>query len=246
MTISLLDRLMDLETAVSYTTPPPEGERPFVYRTGDLPILISAPHATVHQRCQREKGEEEFTGALAQLLGETTGVHILYSRYRSNDDPNWDRDSPYKTALQDIVQDQGIGFVLDLHGMSNRHKFGLALGTMNGRSCPDFEPLILETVREQFRQISQGTARNFAELHWDQFVLNHPRFTGGVANYTITRFAAEQLGVPALQVELCSSARVVERRPFSQWKTPFRGQPEAIQQAVTLLQSLVAALMSAF
>ncbi|MCB8981400.1 MAG: hypothetical protein H6657_28675 [Ardenticatenaceae bacterium] len=246
MTTSLLDRLMDLETAVSYTTPPPEGERPFVYRPGDLPILVSAPHATVHQRCQREKGEEEFTGALAQLLGETTGAHTLYSRYRSNDDPNWDRDSPYKTALQNIVQDQGIGFVLDLHGMSNRHKFGLALGTMNGRSCPDFEPLILETVQAQFQQTSQGIARNFTELRWDHFVLNHPRFTGGVANYTITRFASEQLGIPALQIELCSSARVVERRPFSQWKTPFRGQPEAIEQAVALLQSLVATLMTTF
>lgn len=246
MSASLLDWLMELETAVSYSALPPEGELPFVYRTGDVPILISAPHATVHQRGQREKGEEEFTGALAQLLAETTGVHTLYSHYRSADDPNWDRVSPYKTALQEIVQSQNIRFVLDLHGMSNRHRFGLALGTMNGRSCPDFEPLILETVREQFQQTSQGTARNFAELRWDHFVLNHPRFTGGVANYTVTRFAAEQLGVPALQIELCSTARVVERRPFSQWQTPFRGQPEAIQQAVALLQSLVTALMSAF
>lgn len=246
MTASLLNRLMELETAVSYTTLPPEGERPFTYQAGDLPILVSAPHATVHQRRQREKGEEEFTGALAQLLAESTGVHTLYSRYRSMDDPNWDRVSPYKTTLQEIVQSRDIRFVLDLHGMSNRHKIGLALGTMNGRSCPTYEPLILQTVQAQFQPTSQGIAKSYEELHWDHFVLNHPRFTGGLANHTITRFATEQLGVPALQIELCASARVVERRPFSQWNTPYRGQPEAIQQAVTLLQSLVVALLAAF
>ncbi len=246
MTASLLNRLMELETAVAYSTLPPEGERPFTYRVGDLPILISAPHATVHQRSQREKGEEEFTGALAQLLAETTGAHALYSCYRSADDPNWDRVSPYKSTLQEIVQGQGIRFVLDLHGMSNRHKFGLALGTMNGRSCPEFEPLILKTIQAQFQQTRIGVARSFSELHWDHFILNHPRFTGGVANYTITRFAAEQLGIPALQIELCSSARVVERQTLRQGNTPFRGPPEAIQKAVTLLQSLVVALVAAF
>ena len=246
MTASLLNRLMELETAVSYTTPPPEGERPFTYQAGDLPILVSAPHATVHQRCQREKGEEEFTGALAQLLAETIGVHTLYSCDRLMDDPNWDRSSPYKTTLQEIGQSRDIRFVLDLHGMSNRHRFGLALGTMNGRSCPTFEPLILQTVQAQFQQTSQAAAKSYTDLHWDHFVLNHARFTGGLANHTITRYAAEQLGIPALQIELCSSARVVERRPFSQWATPFRGQPEAIQQAVTLLQTLVVALLTAF
>lgn len=165
MTASLLNRLMELETAVSYTTPPPEGERPFTYQAGDLPILVSAPHATVHQRCQREKGEEEFTGALAQLLAETIGVHTLYSCYRLMDDPNWDRSSPYKTTLQEIGQSRDIRFVLDLHGMSNRHRFGLALGTMNGRSCPNFEPLILQTVQAQFQQTSQAAAKSYTDLH---------------------------------------------------------------------------------
>jgi hypothetical protein len=241
----LLTQLLKLETAVAYKQLPPEGERPFTYQAGKLPILISAPHATAHQRRQRIKGEEEFTGALAQFLAETTGVHALYSHFRSPDDPNWDRTSPYKQFLQEVVQTSDIRFVLDLHGMSNKHKIGLALGSINGRSCPDHESIILQTIQQRFQQTSQSAATTFSELRWDQFVLNHSRFTGGLANHTITRFVSQQLGVPALQIELCSSVRVVERRPFGQWATTFRGQPEAIQQTVTLLQTLVARLETA-
>ncbi len=243
MRLSLLDRLQELETAVSYTTLAPDGEPSFSYQSGKLPILVSAPHATAHRRRQRIKGEEEFTGALAQFLADTTGVHALFSHYRSTGDPNWDRDSPYKNRLREIVHQNDIRFVLDLHGMSNRYKIGLALGTMNGRSCPEYEPLILKTVKNQLQPISQKAAKEFSELHWDHFVLNHSRFTGGLANYTITRFASQQLGVPALQIELCASARVVERRPFNASSKPFYGQPKAIEQTVSLLQALVQAVL---
>jgi len=243
MGLSFLDRLVALETAVSYTTLAPDGEPSFTYQTGDLPILISAPHATAHLRRQRLKGEEEFTGALAQFLAEQTGIHALYSHYRSPGDPNWDRHSPYKRRLQEIVHSNKIRFVLDLHGMSNKYKIGLALGTMNGRSCPYHESLILQTVEKQYRPTSQTVAKKFPALRWDHFVLNHPRFTGGLANYTITRFVSQQLDVPALQIELCASARVVERRPLDKWPKPFRGQPEAIAQTVDLLQALVDAVL---
>ncbi len=245
MGFSFLDQLLELETAVSYTTLPPAGDPSFTYQPGELPILISAPHATAHLRQQRLKGEEEFTGALAQFLAEQTGIHALYSHYRSPGDPNWDCSSPYKQRLQEIVQSNEIRFVLDLHGMSNRYKIGLALGTMNGRSCPNHEALILQTVEKQFHPISQTAAKKFSELRWDHFVLNHSRFTGGLTNYTITRFASQQLGVPALQIELCSSARIVERRPFGHWSTPFHGQPEAIKQAIELFQTLIKAVVQA-
>lgn len=243
MRLSFLHQLQELETAVSYLTFAPNGGPSFTYQPGDLPILISAPHATAHLRRQHLKGEEEFTGALAQFLAEQTGIHALYSHYRSPGDPNWDRHSPYKQYLREIVQKNDIRFVLDLHGMSNRYKFGLALGTMNGRSCPDHEALILQTVAKQFHPTSQAAAKKFSELQWDHFVLNHSRFTGGLANYTITRFASQQLGVPALQIELCATARVVERAPLDKWPVPFRGLPEAIEHTVNLLQALVNAVL---
>jgi hypothetical protein len=242
MSFSVLERLLELETAVAHKTVAPNGKRPFTHLSGHLPILISAPHATAHQRHHRLKREEGFTGALAHYLAETTGAHALYSRYRSPDDPNWDQHSPYKMRLQEIVQTHEVRFVLDLHGMSNRHKIGLALGSMNGRSCPRYEPIILQMVGEPFTQTTEARAETFANLHWDHFVLNHTRFTGGLAHHTITRFASQQLGVAALQVELCAAVRIVKKRPSGNPTPPFHGQPEPILQTVSLLQNWVRAV----
>lgn len=234
----MLNRLVELETAVSPLTFAPEGERPFAHQPGQLPILISAPHATVHQRSNRLKKEEGFTGALAQLLAETTKAHAFYTRFRSPDDPNWDRQNPYKAHLAEMVNRHGIRFVLDLHGMSDKHGIGVALGSMNGRSCPDHEPLILQTVGQQFTETSEEAAESFSGLHWDHFVHNHSRFTGGVVSHTITRFASQQLGVPALQVELCSSVRVVGKHPF----TSPNSTNQPVLHTVAMLQNLICTL----
>ncbi|GJM42543.1 MAG: hypothetical protein DHS20C20_28250 [Ardenticatenaceae bacterium] len=235
----MLNRLKELETAVAHKSRPLNGERPYFHQSGSLPILISAPHATAHRRRNRLKREEGFTGGMAHLLAETTGAHALYCCYQSPDDPNWDPRSPYKTELKNIVNENEIQFVLDLHGMSNRHKIGLALGSMNGRSCPRQEPTILETLSSKFIQTNESTAKSFLRLRWDHFVLNHSRFTGGVTNQTITRFVSQQLGIPALQVELCAAVRVVanptSRLPFP----PYRGQPEPILQTVAALQAVI-------
>ena len=241
----MLNRLLELETAVSHTKLPPNGNPSFAYQPGKLPLLVSAPHAAAHWRGQRIKSEEGFTGAMAQFLAETTGAHALYGRFRSLDDPNWDRHAPYKTRLQEIVQINQIRFVLDLHGMSDKHKIGLALGTINGRSCPEHEPLILQTTQQRFQQTSQQAARSFPDLRWDHFVLNHSRFTGGVASHTITRFASQQLGVPALQVELCSAARIVQKRPSLNGVNGDSPAPNAVEQMLCWLQELVAVLVTA-
>lgn len=237
MSFSVLNRLLELETAVSHTSFAPNGERPYKYQPGDLPILISAPHATAHQRHRRLKKEEGFTGALAQLLAETSGAHALYTLYRSPDDPNWDRYSPYKEQLGELVNRHHIRFVVDLHGMSDRHKIGVALGSMNGRSCPEYEPIILQTVRQHLTETDEEATELFPGLHWDHFVHNHSRFTGGVVSHTVTRFAAQQLGVPALQIELCTAVRVVGKRPS--YLNPAQ---EPILHTVAMLQNLVCTL----
>jgi N-formylglutamate amidohydrolase len=133
---AVLDRLVALEADVTYREPPADGEPSFRHERGRLPVLLSAPHGAAHRRDGRYKEEDEFTAAFARLIAERTGAHVLYVFARLEDDPNWDRDSPYKTHLRRLVGEHGIHFVMDIHGMSNRHKFGIAVGTMCGASCP--------------------------------------------------------------------------------------------------------------
>ncbi|MCB9421693.1 MAG: hypothetical protein H6667_17970 [Ardenticatenaceae bacterium] len=137
------------------------------------------------------------------------------------------------------MQQHDIRFVLDLHGMSDRHRFGLALGTMNGRSCPDHEPIILQTLQaHSFHPSTKAEVHTFDRLRWDHFVLNHSRFTGGLYNHTVTKFAVEELGIPAVQIELCSSLRVVQSIT-TDGRLVFVGDESGIETAVRTLITLV-------
>jgi hypothetical protein len=202
--------------------------------------LLSAPHGAAHQRDGRYKQEDEYTAALARLVAAESGAHVLYAYARSESDPNWDRDAPYKRYLRSLVVEHGIGFVLDIHGMSNLHRIGIAVGTIGGTSCPAYETVILETLKAQaFVETTAEAARAYERLHWDHFVLNHHRFTGGLANHTITRFVAQELQLPAVQIELCGSLRIVRPHDNSQKRQAFRGDPVGISRVVAALQTVV-------
>jgi hypothetical protein len=236
----LFKSLVQLDSITAYDQPPPPGKNPFVYCAGCNPILISAPHAAIHYRSGRKKREEGFTSAFAQLLGEKTGAHVMYTHYCSGDDPNWDAHNPYKQRLAEIIYKKRIRFVLDLHGMSNRHKIGMAIGTINGRSCPQYEYLIADTLQaNDFHQTTEAEASTFRQLAWDRFVLNHSRFTGGLVNHTVTRFASERCGVGAAQIELCSSVRVVQQNGRSSNSPTFSGNLDGIKRTFHALTHLI-------
>lgn len=241
---TILTRLEQLEATVTYVTPPPPGQTSFRYVPGRLPVVVSAPHGAAHRRDGRDKSEDEYTAALARLVAERTGAHVLYAWARSDDDPNWNTDSPYKEALRRIAAEQDIRFVLDLHGMGDRHKFGVAVGTMCGASCGrNHEALIMTTLAEAgFTPATAPEASGFPVLRQDRYVLNHPRFTGGLTGHTVTRFAVEHLGIHAAQIELCAGLRIVSRRATHGMRRQYRGNPQGIIGTVAMLETLVARL----
>lgn len=57
----------------------------------------------------------------------------------------------------------------------------------------------------------------------------------------MTRFVSQQLGIPGVQVELSSQARVVESAATDDWPLEYRGDPVAINASLAALQSLIVA-----
>ena len=236
----MMARLLELETAVSPLQPPPPDESTFTHLPGTIPILLSAPHSASHWRNGRLKKEEGFTAAIVRYVAAHTSAHAFYTHYQSEKDPNWHQEAPYKSALEDVLRQHQIQFVLDIHGMSNRHKIGLALGTINGRSCPSFyERQIIHTlIAHGFVQTTSAQARQLDELEWHRFVVNHPRFTGGVISHTITRFISQNVGIPAVQLELCTRLRVVPPT-YHQYESFLRGVMMTVTTLIALVHNLV-------
>ena len=126
----LMESLMALEQLHQYRTLALQSESWFQVSDGTLPVLVSAPHACMHNRDGLMKLEEEFTGAIARYLSMSTSCYSIYGVYQAVEDPNWHTDSEYKRAITQLHKEVGFKFVIDLHGMLNSHGMGVALGTI--------------------------------------------------------------------------------------------------------------------
>jgi hypothetical protein len=229
----LLHRLIDLEADVRYQEFTEQYAADFTYKPGLIPVLLSAPHGTVHTRLDKPKQEDEYTSGFAQLVAEMTDAHVIFARYRSQTDPNWYSDTPYKKTLREIVEREAIHFVLDIHGVAEHRKFGIALGTLHGKSCPKHRSIIVRILKRF--GFSQDADEVLNRLDLDRWFTAE----GMKGGETITRYVWENLAVPAAQFEIHPSLRIVERRPEATEPEPFQGVPELIEITINFFATLV-------
>lgn len=203
------DEIIAFERAsIHYQSPPPSPAEAIQIHTGTVPILFSAPHSTRHRRAGRWKQEDEYTAAITETMHRVYGTHAMYAAYELDPDPHDDGpENSYKQRIAEFLAAYPVKLVVDLHGARGDRDFGIAVGTIRGVSCPDYEPLVVDLfAQEGFRQ--QGYTCSL-----DRLVLNHPLYTGGLVRPTITRFVSEQLNIAAVQIEMNAWLRVLERLP---------------------------------
>jgi len=232
---SLLQQLKALDSEFSYRTFAPDDRPWFRSISGTLPVLVSAPHACMHCRDGKDKMQEEYTGAIAFYLAEVCQCSAIATCYQTDQDPNWDTPGDYKAEVESLVAKNKIKFLIDLHGMTNKYNLGIAIGTMQGKAC-SAEQITPHFIESGF-SLHQSSVDQAVEV-WRNMVVDHPKFTGGLVNNTVTRFASQQLDIPAVQIELASSVRVVESVATEDWPHDYYGNPVAIQAAVNALRSL--------
>ncbi len=253
----LFTALQRYERAVSPRLYAKESASWFDRINGRRPVLVSAPHACRHIRDGVEKMGEEYTAAIAQYLAAETGCHAIYTTHKTIEDPNWVAVGDYKEAIAEMVRQHDIHFVIDIHGMVNRHHIGVALGTMLGRSIGGMD-VVRPFIDAGFKQVSTddlpeklfsqdglpidsslGAGEND---HWRRLVVDHPGFTGGIKSHTVTRYVCEELGVNSVQVELASVARIVNRTKTKDWPYEYAGKRCAITASVDALCALIEAV----
>jgi len=238
--IANLDALIDFErTTIHYAESPPHPAEGIALRRGSRPVLFSAPHACRHKRGRRWKQEDEYTATIAEWLHRLTGAHAMYLTHSIDPDPH-DDDSRniYKKTLAGFVEQNPVALVIDLHGIMGNRQFGIALGTMKGQSCTPYQTAVIECFEEV-------GFRRHTPHHLDTLAVNHPRYTGGLTMPTITRFAHQELGLAAVQIEINAWVRVLERLPHAtnaqENNAPhFRGDPLRFQRMIRALSQIVA------
>lgn len=107
------------------------GNKGFTIKAGSIPVIISAPHSVNHSRQGALKVADKYTGAIALLLHEMTGCHVIYATNNNQTDPNFDEyeSNLYQKSLVDYVTTNGIRVLIDLHGSDTSRPYAVELGT---------------------------------------------------------------------------------------------------------------------
>jgi hypothetical protein len=216
LSIQQVENLIQIESQIHYSEPPPYEVLPFTIINRGSPILLSAPHGCRTFRNRNGKTwheEDEYTAGMALLLSELCQVSVIATVWRTDDsDPNDTkeidekeyRSSPYKIAVRNLCK-QGIRWLIDLHGASENSErmaptqlVDLGAGK-GGNSIPKEHLNILrETIEKYLGQ--SATYRNGLK-GWD----------ASMPGRSITAFAQQDLKVNAVQLEMKPVVRVAQR-----------------------------------
>ncbi|HZK85781.1 MAG TPA: hypothetical protein VFC58_14180 [Desulfosporosinus sp.] len=171
----------------------PRQEEPFLVLPGNLPILVSAPHAVRHYRHKKIKVSDLFTGSIVFLLNQLTGCHGIATTKVYGGDPNMDNPCIYKDRIAEICGRQKVKLVLDIHGAAREREFDVDFGT-NGRKNLLDKSGVLETLERNFHGFG------LSKISFDHFAATKPN--------TIANFVARELRIPAVQIEINKQYRV--------------------------------------
>lgn len=231
--VDLIEQLVEFENDIHYQEYADDKQPEFVYLIGNIPVLLSAPHGAVHTRDGKDKEEDEYTAGLARLIGNRTGTHVIYARRKSKTDPNADPTAPYKQALRQVVQENKINFVLDLHGANQDRDFGIALGTMHGKSCSrDEKQRILGALAKHGISVS---GNSLSRLDED----NQLSGEGDDHREPIVKFCHRN-SIPAAQIEINAWLRIPKRRgDASAEDKDFKGDQSLIISSIEALSDIV-------
>lgn len=172
----------------------------FEYKLGNIPILISAPHTVKQWRDDTYKNAEAYTGALAKILNESSGAHVIYKTSVNGDENYTTSETEYRKKISDIVKNNEIKVIIDLHGMTSDKDSDIDIGTGNSKNKNLLgQDYILSLIEDSLSNV------NYTKNKY---------FTGGGA-YTMSTYCSTNLGIPTIQLEINRKFRSSDSASFS-------------------------------
>ena len=139
-----------------------------VEKFGNVPILLSAPHAVKRIRRGEIKAHEFYTGAIAECMAKQIGCACITKQYlienTTNDDPNTDNAyCSYKTAINQFLHDHNIKLFVDMHGLSSKRDSIVDICIDNGKNVNDmtYVSALQKCIESKFGKNKSSTDKYF-------------------------------------------------------------------------------------
>lgn len=175
-------------------------ENDYKYKSGTIPVLISAPHSVKQYRNNKYKKADVYTGALAKTLHEATGAHVIYKTKVKGDENYTTNETVYRKKIKSIVKNNDIKVIIDLHGMNSYRNSDIDIGTGNSSNINLLgQKYILSLIKSSSIKSKYSVNKYF---------------TGGGPN-TISTYCSKNLGVPTVQFEINGKYRSTDSKKFT-------------------------------
>jgi len=235
----MIDHLVNIEAHVHYGEPPPPEVQPFVVVARNSPILISAPHGARTFRNSADEAwheEDEYTAAMALVLGERCGVSVIANVWKSDKcDPNYhvEDQCAYKRQIRTISEKQGVRWLIDLHGAAKDTDRMKANELVDLGTLKEADSSLEVKHRNKLRELITSNIKS--EISIGAFP--------GIKNSTVTRFCHEELKhVAAVQIEMKPQVRVPFRRVDASSYAkfgPYSAPPETVIAMLKALEDFI-------
>lgn len=203
-----IKRIKELEPLFSDNQYRGSGKTAFIIEEGQIPVMVSAPHAVKQFREGMIKRADIYTGGIARYLHEVTGCHLIYSCMFTESDPNYDIPgrNQYQDALVEYISRHRIAVLLDLHGAGKEREYAVEIGTVPRRNSVSGVVYETDTSLHEYKFIADLITklfeRNFAScLNDRRNVWKNRIFDAGHQN-TITKYISENTGTACVQLEI--------------------------------------------
>lgn len=161
---------------------------------GNIPILLSAPHAVKQYREGKIKSEDKLTGAIVEYLCEKTGASGIVRVCNYRDDPNYENSGEslkYKKTILEWIKEKDIAILIDVHGCTDRHGFDIEFGTNYGKNINQ-DTSYTEILKNEFAKIGK--------------VVIDKEFKSA-RDTTVSSFINKNSGIPCIQIEISTKFR---------------------------------------
>lgn len=213
-----VNRIRELERLFSDNQYDGRGEKAFCIEEGNIPIMVSAPHAINHFRDGHVKRADVYTGGITRFLHEATGCHIIYSSKYTESDPNYDLPGTnrYQDELVSYFEKHRVFVLLDLHGASKNREYAIELGTAPKQYPEPGMEYEKDPSLHEYKFIStligQLFEKKFADCSTDRKSIWKNRIFGAGGQNTITKYISENTSTACIQLEINGIYRNPENR----------------------------------
>ena len=172
-----------------------------VEKYGDVPILLSAPHAVKQIRNGAIKAHEFYTGAIVECLAKQIGCACITKQYlienATNDDPNTDNAyCSYKTAINQFLQEHKIKLFVDIHGLSSKRDSIVDICIDNGKNVNNM--------------IFVSDLKKYIEYEFGKNTCSIDKYFQAFSDNVMSKWVYINFGISALELEINGAYRWFE------------------------------------